>query len=123
MISHTEMAAHDGYAPHSHEVRPDHLGVGITEITPVTASVVVDGNVARHMRSHISTIINLVADMTEIENQDIDLVLEMSQAMLTDLYDVGRLKPLREYIRRYCDVADSKEDLDDIIRNLTGEEN
>ena len=24
---HTEMLAHDGYARHTHEVRPDHLGV------------------------------------------------------------------------------------------------
>jgi hypothetical protein len=24
---HTSMAAHDGWLPHSHEVRPDHLGV------------------------------------------------------------------------------------------------
>jgi len=24
---HPGMASHDGYAPHSHEVRPDHLGV------------------------------------------------------------------------------------------------
>lgn len=26
-LRHTSMAAHDGYAEHSHEVRPDHLGV------------------------------------------------------------------------------------------------
>jgi hypothetical protein len=26
---HTELAAHDGLAPHSHEVRPDHLGVAL----------------------------------------------------------------------------------------------
>lgn len=71
------------------------------------------------LRYQISTIINLVADMIEIEGQDRDLVLEMSQAMLTDLYTVGRLKPLREYISRYCDVADSKEDLDRIISNIT----
>lgn len=27
MKNHTGMEAHDGYVPHSHEVRPDHLGV------------------------------------------------------------------------------------------------
>ena len=27
MKHHTGMEAHDGYAPHSHEVRPDHLGI------------------------------------------------------------------------------------------------
>lgn len=27
IAGHTEMASHDGYAPHSHEVRPDHKGV------------------------------------------------------------------------------------------------
>lgn len=27
MKQHTRMEAHDGYLPHSHEVRPDHLGV------------------------------------------------------------------------------------------------
>lgn len=26
-VPHPAMTAHDGYAPHSHEVRPDHLGV------------------------------------------------------------------------------------------------
>lgn len=30
-VIHTEMRAHDGWAPHSHEVRPDHRGVPRTE--------------------------------------------------------------------------------------------
>lgn len=30
---HTEMAAHDGYVRHSHEVRPDHLGIKRTDTT------------------------------------------------------------------------------------------
>lgn len=29
MKQHTGMEAHDGFAPHSHEVRPDHLGVAV----------------------------------------------------------------------------------------------
>lgn len=28
MKQHTGMEAHDGFAPHSHEIRADHLGVG-----------------------------------------------------------------------------------------------
>lgn len=70
-------------------------------------------------RDDISTIINLVADMLEIESQDTFLTLEMSQAMLTDLHDVGRLKSSGEYIKRYNNVTDSPEELAELIRNLT----
>ncbi len=31
MQVHTGIKAHDGFAPHSHEVRPDHLGVARSE--------------------------------------------------------------------------------------------
>lgn len=35
MTYHMKMAAHDGYAPHSHEVRPDHAGVARGSALPV----------------------------------------------------------------------------------------
>ena len=72
------MHEHDGYAPHSHEVRADHLGVARTTIegTPVT---VTKGDVIRivpesgpervmlvaHVEHHIITLADIPEGETE----------------------------------------------------------
>lgn len=41
--------------------------------------------------------------VSELSAQDEHLIIEMTQAMLNDAID-GGLKPVREYVRRYCNV-------------------
>jgi hypothetical protein len=48
--------------------------------------------------------------MSDLENQDMMMVIEMSQAMLNDVIENGELKPMIEYVKRYCDVIDGPED-------------
>ena len=55
-----------------------------------------------------------VEHMTNLEGQDHTLVIEMSQAMINDLIETGELKPVIEYVKRYCDVADSETELEEI---------
>lgn len=59
-----------------------------------------------------------VDHLTELEGQDRSLVIEMSQAMLNDLIETEQLKPMREYVRRYCDVAGSAEEADEIAAEI-----
>lgn len=44
------------------------------------------------------------------EGQDSTLTIEMSQAMLNDIIEHDTLRPMVEYITRYCDVLDSPDD-------------
>ncbi len=44
--------------------------------------------------------------ISELEGQDKGLVIEMTEAMLTDLEVDGELQPLTRYIERYCYVLD-----------------
>lgn len=55
-----------------------------------------------------------VDHMADLEGQDLMLVIEMSQAMLNDLIEGHGLKPLVEYVKRYCDVLDSEADAERI---------
>jgi hypothetical protein len=48
--------------------------------------------------------------MSQLEGQDHTLVIEMSQAMISDLIETDGLAPLVEYVKRYCDVLDSPDD-------------
>ena len=59
--------------------------------------------------------IDYVADL---EGQDKGLVIEMSQAMLSDVIEGRGLKPLAEYVGRYCDVIDSAADAERIAGEI-----
>jgi hypothetical protein len=56
--------------------------------------------------------------MADLEGQDKALVVEMSQAMLNDVIEGRGLKPLAEYVRRYCDVIDSVADAERIASEI-----
>lgn len=66
----------------------------------------------------LNLIYKAVDFLTEIEGQDRTLVIEMSQAMLNDYINSGEIKPLIEYIKRYCDVLDSPEDAQSITDDI-----
>ena len=54
----------------------------------------------------------------ELDGQDRSLVLEMSLAMLSDVIDGQGLKPMVEYVKRYCDVIDSAADAERIAGEI-----
>ena len=56
--------------------------------------------------------------MTNLEGQDSVLVIEMSQAMINDLIENGELKPMLEYVRKYCDVIEDAEDAERIAEDM-----
>ena len=56
--------------------------------------------------------------MVGLEGQDLMLVIEMAQAMLNDLIEGHGLKPMVEYVKRYCDVIDSAADAERIAGDL-----
>jgi hypothetical protein len=56
--------------------------------------------------------------MAELEGQDRTLVIEMSQAMLNDLIEGHGLKPMVEYVKRYCDVIESDADAERIAGEI-----
>lgn len=70
------------------------------------------------MIEQILDIIHAVDTLTEIEGQDRSMVLDMSQAMLTDLAETGSLRIMEEYAARYVDVADGPEDLTRIAQEM-----
>jgi tellurite resistance protein len=59
-----------------------------------------------------------VDHVANLEGQDPQLVIEMSQAMLNDLIDNGELKPMIEYVKYYCDVIESTEDAERIAEDI-----
>jgi hypothetical protein len=59
--------------------------------------------------TQLNRIFYVVDHMADLEGQDPVLVIEMSQAMLADVIG-GGLKPLVEYVKRYCDVIESEAD-------------
>ncbi len=70
----------------------------------------------------ITTLLNrmfyAVDYMADLEGQDRTLVIEMSLAMLNDLIEGRGLKPMVEYVKRYCDVIDSAADAERIAGDL-----
>lgn len=56
--------------------------------------------------------------MTNLESQDSVLTIEMSQAMLNDIIETGAIKPMIDYVRRYCDCADSEDEIFDIAESI-----
>ena len=70
------------------------------------------------IRSEIETIYAAIDYMSELENQDRSMVIEMSQAMLNDLIENGSLYPMIEYVKKYCDVIDGPEDAQRIADDI-----
>jgi hypothetical protein len=73
--------------------------------------------------AQVGLVITAVGRLAELEGQDHELVIDMSQAMLGDVIGGQGLRPLAEYIRHYCDVAGSPADADRIAAEIeTGSE-
>jgi hypothetical protein len=68
--------------------------------------------------SEIQRVYAAVDYFMELEAQDRSMVVEMSQEMLNDLIEAGQLKPMIIYVRRYCDCADSPEEIAEIAANI-----
>ena len=68
--------------------------------------------------AQLNRIFYAVEHMANLEGQDPVLVIEMSQAMLNDVIEGHGLKPLAEYLKRYCDVIDSEADAERIASEL-----
>ena len=56
--------------------------------------------------------------MASLEGQDPVLVIEMSQAMLSDVMEGRGLEPIVNYVKRFCDVIDGPEDAERIADGL-----
>ena len=68
--------------------------------------------------TQLSRIFYAVEHMANLEGQDKALVIEMSQDMLNDVIEGRGLKPLAEYVRRYCHVIDSEADAERIASEI-----
>jgi hypothetical protein len=68
--------------------------------------------------TQLNRIFYAVDYMSNLEGQDAVLVIEMSQAMLNDVIEGHGLKPMAEYVKRYCDVIDSEADAERIADDL-----
>jgi len=60
--------------------------------------------------------------MANLEGQDPTLVIEMSQAMITDVTETGGLASMLEYVQKFCDVIDSAEDAERIAADIRSPE-
>jgi len=56
--------------------------------------------------------------VSNLDGQDTELVLDMSQQMLSDLINTGSIKPMIEYVKRYCDVIDGPDDIQRIADDI-----
>lgn len=73
--------------------------------------------------AQIGRVISAVGYLADLKGQDRSLVIEMSQAMLGDVAGGRGLRPLTEYVGRYCDAADSAADAGRIAAEIeTGTE-
>ena len=68
--------------------------------------------------TQLNRVFSAVEYMSDLEGQDKGLVIEMSQAMLSDVIEGDGLKPLVAYVRRYCDVIDSAADAERIAGEI-----
>jgi hypothetical protein len=75
------------------------------------------GNAAA-VTTQLNRIFYAVDYMAGLEGQDPVLVIEMSQDMLNDVIEGRGLKPMGEYVARYCDVVDSEADAERIAGDL-----
>jgi len=56
--------------------------------------------------------------ISNLDGQDTTLALEMSQQMISDLINTGAIRPILDYVRRYCDVIDGPEDAQRIADDI-----
>jgi hypothetical protein len=56
--------------------------------------------------------------MSNLENQDRGMVIDMSQAMIDDLITDGALSLMKNYVQQFCDVIDGQEDIDRITSEI-----
>jgi len=68
--------------------------------------------------TQLNSILSAVDYLSDLEGQDKGLVIEMSQAMLGDVSEGRGLRPLVEYVGRYCDVIDSAADAERIAGEI-----
>jgi hypothetical protein len=73
---------------------------------------------AAAITAQLNRIYAAVDYLTDLEGQDRDLVLEMSQAMLNDVIEGVGLRPMVEYVRHYCDVLDSPAEAERIAGDI-----
>jgi len=62
----------------------------------------------------LGQILATVDRLWDMEGQDRDLLIEMSQAMLADVAEGRGLRPIAGYVRHYCDVTGSAAEADRI---------
>jgi hypothetical protein len=60
--------------------------------------------------------------MSNLENQDTMMTLEMSQQMISDVINTGEIKPMIDYVKRYCDVIDGPEDAQRIADEIVSDD-
>lgn len=70
------------------------------------------------MTEQLNRIYQAIDYMTNLDGQDHSLVIEMSQAMLNDIIEGRDLRPMVEYVKRFCDVIDSAEDAEQIAADI-----
>lgn len=70
------------------------------------------------MNEILNRIYAAVDYLSGLEGQNTNLVLEMSQAMINDLINDGEIKPMIEYVNRYCDVVDNPEHAHEIAEDI-----
>lgn len=70
------------------------------------------------LATQLNRVFYAVDYMSNLEGQDAVLVIEMSQAMLNDVIESHGLKPMAEYVKRYCDVLDCEADAERIASEL-----
>lgn len=71
-----------------------------------------------NMTETLNRIYAAVDYVSNLEGQDMMLTLEMSQQMISDLINMGEIKPMIDYVKRYCDVIDGPEDAERIAEDI-----
>lgn len=66
------------------------------------------------MEQMITLVRNAAEYLVSLENQDRQMIVEMTIDMIDDILRDGQLRPTSAYIRRYCDVVDGPEGADRI---------
>ncbi len=78
------------------------------------ASAVADAEII----AQLNRIYAAVDYISDLEGQDSDLIIQMSQVMLNDVIEGRGLSAMAEYVKRFCDVLDSAEDADRIAADI-----
>jgi hypothetical protein len=71
--------------------------------------------------AQLNQVDSAVEHLASLEDQDSALVIEMVQAMLGDLIEDGTLRPMADYVRRYCDVVGNAQEADQIAAEIAAD--